>query len=297
MSSPTAASATVNGVLLRYWTWGGTGQPLVLLHGLASTHRIWDFVAPLLTQDFRVVALDQRGHGESAKPDGGYDFATVAADLNGLLRVLETESPILVGHSWGANVALEHAATYLAATGGLCLIDGGTIETSSYFPSLEVAKAEMAPPDFSGMTLDSFRARAREEDFGFEMTPQVHQAFEANFEELADGKIRARLSRTNHMAVIEAFWDQKPSELYHRVRCPVLLMPTRGGGFRPKVWREWAERSIAAAGDALPVSKTVWLEDSVHDVPLQRPDLVAKVIKQHYINGFFRSTTSIPPNS
>ena len=287
MSLPTAASAMVNGVLLRYWTWGGTGQPLVLLHGLASTHRIWDFVAPLLTKDFWIVALDQRGHGESAKPDGGYDFATVAADLNGLLRVLKTESPILVGHSWGANVALEYAATYQAVPGGLCLIDGGTIEISSYFPSLEVAKTEMAPPDFSGMTLDSLRARAREMDFGFEMTPQIRQALEANFEEMADGKIKARLSRTNHMAVIEAFWNQKPSELYHRVRCPVLLMPTRGGGIRPKGWKERAERSIAAAGDALPVSKTVWLEDSVHDVPLQRPDLVAKVIKQHCSNGFF----------
>ena len=287
MSSPTAASALVNGLLLRYWTWGGTGQPLVLLHGLASTHRIWDFVAPLLAQDFWVVAPDQRGHGESAKTDGGYDFATVAADLNGLLRALKTESPILVGHSWGANVALEHAATYQAEPGGLCLIDGGTIEISSYFPSLELAKAEMAPPDFTGMTLDSFRARTREMDFGFEMTPQIHQVMEASFEEMADGKIMARLSRTNHMAVIEAFWNQKPSELYHRVRCPVLLMPTRGRGIRPKEWREWAEKSIAGAGDALRVSKTVWLEDSVHDVPLQRPDLVAKVIKQHYSNGFF----------
>lgn len=261
---------------------------MVLLHGLASTHRIWDFVAPLLAQDFRVVALDQRGHGESAKPDGGYDFATVAADLNGLLRALKTEYPILVGHSWGGNVALEFAATYQAAPGGLCLIDGGTIEVSSYFPSLDVARAEMAPPDFSGMTLDSLRAKGREMDFGFDITPQIRRAMEANFEELADGKINARLSRTNHMAVIEAFWDQKPSELYHRVRCPVLLMPTRGRGIRPKQWRERAEGSIAAAAEALPVSKTVWLEDSVHDVPLQRPDLVAKVIKQHYSNGLFR---------
>jgi pimeloyl-ACP methyl ester carboxylesterase len=260
---------------------------LVLLHGLASTHRIWDFVAPLLAQDFWVVAVDQRGHGESAKPDGGYDFATVAADLNGLLRFLNTESPILVGHSWGANVALEHAATYRSATGGLCLIDGGTIEISSYFPSLEAAMAEMAPPDFSGMTLDALRAQAREMDFGFEMTPQIHQALEANFEELEDGKINARLSRANHMAVIEAFWNQKPSELYHRVRCPVLLMPTRGRGPRPKEWREHADRSIAAAEDALPVSKTVWLEDSVHDVPLQRPGLVASAIKDHYSSGFF----------
>ena len=203
---------------------------MVLLHGLASTHRIWDFVAPLLAQDFRVVALDQRGHGESAKPDGGYDFATVAADLNGLLRALKIESPILVGHSWGGNVALEYAATYPAALGGHCLVDGGTIEISIYFPSLEVAKAKMAPPDFSGMTLASLRARVRDMDFGFEITPQIHRVMEANFEELTDGNIRASLSRSNHMAVVEAFWDQKPSELYHRVRCPVLLMPTRGRG-------------------------------------------------------------------
>ena len=64
-------------------------------------------------------------------------------------------------------------------------------------------------------------------------------------------------------------------------------MPARGRGFRQKEWRERSEKSIADAGDALPVSTTVWLEDSVHDVPLQRPDLVAEVIKQHHTNGFF----------
>ena len=288
MSTPTGASVMVNGVRLRYWTWGGAGRPIVLVHGLASTHRIWDFVAPLLARDFRVVALDQRGHGESDKPDGCYDFATVAADLNSLLRALKIDSPILVGHSWGANVALEHAVTYQDTTAGLCLIDGGTIEVSSYFASLDVARAEMAPPDFSGMTLDSLRARMRDVDFGYELTPQIREATEANFEELEDGTIRARLSRANHMAVIEAFWGHKPSELYDLVRCPVLLMPPRGDrGFRPKAWRERAERSIATAGRTLPVSQTVWLEDSVHDVPLQRPDLVAKVIKQHCSSGFF----------
>ena len=97
MSSPIAASAETNGVLLRYWTWGGTGPPRVLLHGLASTHRIWDLVAPLLAEDHTVITVDQRGHGESAKPDGGYDFTTVAADINGLLQV-----PLVSG-----NIAVE----------------------------------------------------------------------------------------------------------------------------------------------------------------------------------------------
>src|SRR5262245_49905644 len=74
------------GVRLHYRAWGGPARasasyaPLVLLHGLASTAHIWDLVAPRLAQGRRIVALDQRGHGLSDKPDEGYDFATIVAD-------------------------------------------------------------------------------------------------------------------------------------------------------------------------------------------------------------------------
>ena len=51
---------------------------MLLLHGLASHCGIWDLVAPILARHARVVALDLRGHGASAKPDDGYDFDTVA---------------------------------------------------------------------------------------------------------------------------------------------------------------------------------------------------------------------------
>ena len=74
---------TIGGLSFHYRDWGGFGQEIVLLHGLASTCHIWDLVAPLLAQDYRVVAMDQRGHGASAKPEEGYDFATVSRDLPG----------------------------------------------------------------------------------------------------------------------------------------------------------------------------------------------------------------------
>ena len=284
----THSVAEVNGLRMCYRDWGGSGQPMVLVHGLASNRHIWDLVAPILAQDFHVFAVDQRGHGESDKPDSGYDFETVAGDLNGFVTALGTEAPILVGHSWGGDVALEHAIAYPDETRGLCLVDGGTIEISNYFPTLEAAKKEMAPPDFTGLTLADLQARGEDMDFGFEITPQIREMMLANFEVLNDDTVRARLSRQNHMAVIEAFWDHKPSELYRRVACPALLMPTRGErGFRPKLWSERAERSIADAGKALPVSKTVWIDDSVHDVPLQRPELVARIIADHVRDGFF----------
>ena len=276
---------SVDGLRMRYTDWGGGGRSIVLVHGLASTRRIWDLVAPLLTDIFRVVAVDQRGHGESGKPETGYDFDSIARDLDGFLRVVGLERPHLVGHSWGANVALQYAAYYPGQVERLFLIDGGTIEVSAREGmTLDRAREELAPPDFTGLTLDDLKSRARSWDWGMEITSDVEGALLANFEVLPDRTVRPRLSRENHLKVIEAMWSHKPSEIYAGVSCPVVLMPTRRDRTESEIEQQFADMkttSIALAGRLLPYSSTVWLEDSVHDVPLQRPRLVADVIKRH----------------
>ena len=148
---------TINGLSFHYRDWGGGGQGIILLHGLASTCRIWDLVAPIMAQDgHRVVAMDQRGHGASAKPEQGYDFATVSRDLAGLIEGLGMERPLIVGHSWGADVALEFAAANPEVPKGLCFVDGGMIQPSARYTSLDQAREQMAPPIFSGVTLEAF---------------------------------------------------------------------------------------------------------------------------------------------
>ena len=281
--------ATVKGLRLHYRDWGGQGQPVVLLHGLASNCRIWDLVAPILARDFSVVALDQRGHGLSDKPDHGYDFATVSADLREFVRRMGFEQPLVVGHSWGGSVALEFAVRYPEVAMGLCWVDGGMIEISGRpGATLENAKREMAPPSFEGVTPDALLERARTRRWLGPMNEQLEGTLLANFRVLEDGTIRARLSRENHMRIIEALWDHRPSELYARARQPVLIMPARRAGEQSPAARSWRrEESVARAASRLPVSKTVWLEDSIHDVPLQRPELVAGVIAQNYKDGFF----------
>ena len=278
-----------NQLRLHYRDWGGSGQPVVLVHGLASTCHIWDLVAPILSKKFRVVALDQRGHGESDKPDHGYDFATVADDLQGLIEELGMNSPLLVGHSWGADVALELAVRHPSTPKGLCFVDGGTIEVSANPEmTLEVARREMAPPDFTGMTVEQLMERSRSWQIGPSMTPQMQEIVLAHFEVLGDKTVRARLSRDNHMRIIDALWEHRPSTLYSQVGCPVLMMPARQQGDpHPLARRLMREESLANAQRLLPRCETVWLEDSVHDVPLQRPQLVASVIADHVDKGFF----------
>lgn len=289
---PTDEWTRYGGLRMRVRNWGGAGRPVVLLHGLASTCRIWDFVAPILARDFAVIAVDQRGHGDSGKPESGYDFAGVGRDVAALLEGRGIERPVVAGHSWGADVALELAVARPGLLQGIVFVDGGTIDASARYATLDDARRQMAPPDFSGVTPEQFMRRVRSGGQWATLIGQRGAAAEdiilANFETLADGTLRAKLSRDNHLRIIEALWEHHPKELYPQAHCPVLMLPARQQG-NPDAYERTLARSesIAAAERLLPRSKTVWLEDSIHDVPVQRPELVAEIIRQHILAGFF----------
>ena len=83
----------------------GSGLPLVLLHGLSMSLRTWDRFLPDLTRRFRVVRLDQRGHGESSHASGTYVLDTYLADTIAFLEDIVREPSMLVGHSLGGVIA------------------------------------------------------------------------------------------------------------------------------------------------------------------------------------------------
>ncbi|MCX6048063.1 MAG: alpha/beta fold hydrolase [Chloroflexi bacterium] len=88
MIKPTDKTINLAGLNFHYLEWGGTGTPIILIHGLASTVHIWDLVAPHLIAQGRVIALDQRGHGLSDQPATGYDFASITTDLANFVNAL-----------------------------------------------------------------------------------------------------------------------------------------------------------------------------------------------------------------
>jgi pimeloyl-ACP methyl ester carboxylesterase len=98
--------AVCNGTRLHYLQ-VGKGPDLVLIHGLGGNLAIWFLnMVPQLRDDFRITAYDLRGHGKSAIPPKGYTTADMAHDLLGLLDALEIDRPSILGHSWGADVAM-----------------------------------------------------------------------------------------------------------------------------------------------------------------------------------------------
>ncbi|NUR57455.1 MAG: alpha/beta hydrolase [Catenulispora sp.] len=91
----------------------GSGRPVVLIHGWPLSLGQWEFQTPeLAAGGYRVVAFDQRGFGASAKPRGGYDPDTLAADLHMLLGHLDLHEVTLVGFSSGACSAVRYLSRY-----------------------------------------------------------------------------------------------------------------------------------------------------------------------------------------
>lgn len=82
----------------------GTGEPLLLIHGAMENRSVWDEVMPLLDQEYQVIRLDLRGHGESGCGET-CDFNTLATDVVGVITGLGIDAPRLVGHSLGGVVA------------------------------------------------------------------------------------------------------------------------------------------------------------------------------------------------
>ena len=91
---------------------GGEGPPLLLVHGWPETWYAWRLLMPALAQDFRIIAVDQRGRGLSDKPAGGYDTGTLASDLIALMDALGHERFAVIGHDTGFAIGYALAADY-----------------------------------------------------------------------------------------------------------------------------------------------------------------------------------------
>lgn len=102
-----------NGLRIHYWRTGTTGQPVMIwVHGITDYGLSWATLASHFEDEYDIIMYDARGHGFSEKPDGPYSLEAHMNDLVGLIRALDIEKPILMGHSMGGSIVALTAATY-----------------------------------------------------------------------------------------------------------------------------------------------------------------------------------------
>lgn len=240
--------------------------PFVLVHGLASNARLWDGVAAnLVAAGHPCYAVDQRGHGRSPAPEGGYDTDTCADDLAALIDALGLDHPVVAGQSWGGNVALSLAARHPGAVRALACVDGGWIRLADRFATFEDCWDVLAPPSFRQLRWTAMAAslRAAHPDW----PPQAVAATLANLEQTEDGGVRARLSREHHRDILRSLYDGDPRRWYPQVRVPVLLAPAAG----PDDTSDGVREALAGLADV----RVAHYPGAHHDLHAQHPDRLA----------------------
>ncbi len=117
---------TVDGVRLHYVSGGrADGEVVVLLAGFPESWFAWRKIMPLLAADYRIIAPDLPGQGDSDRPMGGYDTQALATRVHGLLQQLGVSRYALVAHDVGAWVAYPYAALFGGEVRRLVLMDAG----------------------------------------------------------------------------------------------------------------------------------------------------------------------------
>ena len=267
--------------------------PIVLLHGLGATADTWCLVAQDLCHKHLVVAFDQRGHGESTKPTIGYDLTTIAEDAVQGMAALGLGQVTLVGHGWGARVALVLAARHPALISHLILVDCPHVE----------------PRHWPGMTRDRFIretdtkhlyvskiafVEAMREEMRSFWTPEVEAILLKTVRELPDGHLEECLQPDNQRRIRESLWDDRALAYYSKLQCPVLLIPAAG---EPQPDKEFPERlehtdefaeakghMAAQVAEVISRCSVLWMPNTSHDIQLQRPQTLAQAIMRFMSN-------------
>jgi esterase len=268
---PAEHDVVVDGVRLHYLDWGCRGCPaLVFLHGGGLTAHTWDLVCLALRFDFRCVAVDQRGHGDSEwSPILDYGPEAHVRDIRGLLDQLDLKGPVLVGHSLGGLNAMTYATQAAEELAGIVMVDVGPDVESSAVKRI----ADFLTDDPGNGSVEDFVQRARA--FNPRRDPRLlRYSLRHNLRELPDGTWtwkydRRGLSPERFASVRESLGRLRDG--IQAVTCPVLVV-------RGAESDAFGDPDAAQFAAALPDGRWAKVEDAGHTVQGDNPRGLAHVL-------------------
>jgi pimeloyl-ACP methyl ester carboxylesterase len=256
---------SLHGHRFHYTEWGEVAAPVVvLLHGITGHARTWDDEAAALASRFRVLALDQRGHGDSdPAPDGDYSTATLAEDLAAFVDTLGLRSFRIVALSLGGRVAMAYTARHPARVERLVIVDIGPDIAEAGRARIGTGMA--TTPERFGTT-EHARAWIRAANARY-TERALQQRVEHGLRATADGGFTWKYDRAIRDAIRSGRW-QDPIDLWPAwcaLACPTLVIR---GADSDVLSPETAERMVARC----PHVQFVEVADAGHSVPAEQPD-------------------------
>ena len=252
----------LNGLQIHYIDWGTAGKPpLLLLHGGMQNAHSWDLTAVALKRDFNVVAMDLRGHGDSAWSDEGkYSHADHADDIAALVEHLGWARPIVMGLSLGGLSATRFAYEHPERVARLVIVDVGPQLAQGGVGRIMDFTAGPAELD----SIDDFIQRAVE--YNPRRKPeQLRYSLTHNLRLLPSGKYAWKYDRRIGQSRPGAKAERVPNfaEMWERladIKCPTLVVR----GEKSDVFAEETGRRMA---EVIPDCRFVTVPNAGHTVP------------------------------
>ena len=224
-NEPVDRNVRVNGMNFHYLEWGQQGNPLVvMLHGGSQQAHSWDFVSLPLSEDFHIIAMDQRGHGDSDwATDGDYTIEAHQRDIDGFVSALGLGNFHLIGHSMGGRNSYVWASRNPDKLRSLVIVDTGPVAQSRGRNRIQNFR-EL--PD----ELDSFEEFAdRVQEYTGRTREQTLGALKYSIRERADGKWTWKYDKLLRTPGRQGpVWSQEQLwEAVAKITCPTLVV--RGG--------------------------------------------------------------------
>lgn len=248
----------------------GRGEPVVFLHGLPESWYSWHYQLEALSADYRVIAIDLKGYGQSDKRDGDYSAKQVAEEVLALLDAIGLERFNLVSHDWGSVISdfiagrhPERVLRYVRMEAPVLVTDPANHPQFVLFRDQDFAARLMG--DTEEFIRNVYGPRTVQpiteedmlriiEEFG---RPGVAEAVPRYFRDFGDFGEALR---------------QERAALFAAMDCPVLLLQADSDPAQPQWYFE-------GATDAFPDARLQWVERSGHFTELEQPDQVTNAIR------------------
>jgi 3-oxoadipate enol-lactonase len=243
----------------------GQGPPLLLLHGLGSSCRDWEYQIPVLAEQYRVIAMDMRGHGRSDKPRERYSIRGFAGDVEALIEHLNLGPVHVIGLSMGGMIGFQLAVDQPHLLKSLCIVNSA--------PQVKIQNANDAwqyAKRWGLARLLSMETLGRA--IGRNLFPKPEQ-------DDLQRKIASRWAENDKRAYLASFdaivgWGVQ--QKLARITCPTLIISAD---------RDYTPVSLKEAYVKLiPHAKLVVIKDSRHATPLDQPQEFNRVVLE-FING------------
>lgn len=261
-------------VRLRYLEWGDPGEaPLLLLHGIGQTAHTWAYFATAMRHHYRVIAVDQRGHGDSGwAPDGDYSTAAHGRDLDAFIERLKLENFALIGFSLGGRNAMFLTGRHPAKVRRLVLVDAGPERPTA---GGSQARQFMSGPDVLGSVEDfveraiRFNPRRSRETLRESLLHNLRQLPDGAWTWKYDPVLRGPNRRTY------PWGDLWP--VLANIACPTLVVR---GAQSPVLPPEQAARMV----EVMPVARMVTIAAAGHTVMGDNPLEFEAKVKPFLVN-------------